>query len=409
MKGLLLNVGIKNKGNEALVESTKKILNSFVPDLLFIQMGPEDQLNTNIYPQPSSNLISLDPWLSLIICMKIRIFRKLGMKVKISKESYLFIFDDVDIIINSGGDVLSGERIIVGGFLNLIYAILLNKPVVLIGESLGYYKYPWNGIIAKYVFKRVQLICVREALSKKYLLEIGVDKSRIHETADPAFVLSPASVSRVKEIMSLENIPSFVNPVIGINISGIISRYLDRNNPSDDQYISSMVYLINYLTVIKGFDVLLIPHVFTDKGDDRKVIQNVMKSISNKKKVFQITQEYSASELKGIIGLCEIFIGARMHATIAATSLCIPTIGIAYSHKMHGILGEALELNRYIIDIKKLNQKNLQAIFDEVYENRIALKAKLEMTIPKMKEKAYSNGFFFSKYLESVRQISDTR
>jgi polysaccharide pyruvyl transferase WcaK-like protein len=31
-----------------------------------------------------------------------------------------------------------------------------------------------------------------------------------------------------------------------------------------------------------------------------------------------------------------------MHATIASTPMLVPTIGIVYSHEMHGIIGKIL-------------------------------------------------------------------
>lgn len=40
-----------------------------------------------------------------------------------------------------------------------------------------------------------------------------------------------------------------------------------------------------------------------------------------------------------------------MHATISSTSMLVPTIAIAYSHKIPGVIGEVLG-NEYIIDIR---------------------------------------------------------
>ena len=40
-----------------------------------------------------------------------------------------------------------------------------------------------------------------------------------------------------------------------------------------------------------------------------------------------------------------------MHANIAATSMCVPTLAIAYSHKFYGIM-KMLQLDEYVMDIK---------------------------------------------------------
>jgi len=48
--------------------------------------------------------------------------------------------------------------------------------------------------------------------------------------------------------------------------------------------------------------------------------------------------QYSPSEIKYIIGSCDFFIGARMHACIAALSQGIPAVAIAYSDKFTGVM-----------------------------------------------------------------------
>ncbi len=399
---LLLNVGIKNKGNEALIASTKNIIWKFREDIKFIDMGAEGNHENQCVPQIAKNpMKSPYPWLYLIECLGVRTLRRCGFTINVSKKSKLSIYNDVDIVINSGGDQLSGEKFVGSSFLNLLYPILLDKPVVLFAESLGYYKRPLNRMVGKYIFKKVKLILVREELSKEYLIDLGVDTSKIFVTADPAFVLPPAPRSRINEILGVESIQSLQNPIIGVNPSGLISRYFKDPAKSEDYYVQSIADAIDHLVETKGANVLLIPHVYSKGGDDRLIIHKIMQKISNPQKVFQITNEHSAAELKGIIGLCDIFIGSRMHATIAATSLCIPTVGIAYSHKMHGIIGKTLGLEQYIIDIGKLDKDSLISVIEDVWSNRSDIRKHLEKVIPEVKEKSLSNGYLFAKYIES--------
>lgn len=402
MRALLLNVGVKNKGNEALITSTKNIIWKFRKDIEFINMGVEGNHKNQIVPPVAKNpMKSPYPWLYFIKCLGIRILRQCGFTINVSKKSKLSIYDDVDIVINSGGDQLSGESIVGSSFFNILYPLLLDKPVVLFAESLGYYKHNVNRLVGRYIFRNVKLILVREELSKEYLIDLGIDADKIFVTADPAFILSPAPRSRVDEILGKEGIQNLQNPIVGVNPSGTISRYLDDPAKSEDYYVQSIVDAIDYLVETKGANILLIPHVYSKGGDDRIVIQKIMGKISNPQKVFQITNEYSAAELKGIIGLCDIFIGARMHATIAATSLCIPTVGIAYSHKIHGIIGKTLGLEQYIIDISKLDGDTLKSVIENVWVNREAIRKYLEGVIPEVKEKSLMNGYLFARYLES--------
>jgi colanic acid/amylovoran biosynthesis protein len=399
MNILLLNVGVKNKGNQALVESTKMIIRSYMPDACFLDMGSEN--SPHIILQPALKpLQSPYPWFYLAECCWIRLLRKCGLNKKVSKRSKLKFFDDTDLIINSGGDQLSGEKIVGSSFFNLMYGILLDKPIVLFAESLGYYRNPVNRIVAKYIFTHVGLILVREELSKNYLLDLGIGDEKIFVTADPAFLLERAPQLRVDEIFARENIPKFSRPLIGINPSSSIPKFRDDTKKGEQEYIALMTEVITHVIETKDADILLIPHVFADGNDDRDIIRKIAGAVSKNSNVYQITQEYTAAELKGIIGCCDMFIGARMHATIAATSQSIPTIGIAYSHKMKGIIGDALGLNQYIIDINKLDAERLSGMIDDVFSNRESISEYIRTKIPGIQEKAMQNGQYLKLYVE---------
>jgi len=401
MKSLILNLDPKNKGNEALVSSTKQIINRFRDNVDFINIGGREDTKHAIFPLPATTVLDPHAWVYLLECLVARVLRRCGYNTNLPKESRLRIYDDVDIVINSGGDYLSGEKFTLSGFFNIIYALWLDKPVVLFAESLGYYKSSLNRIVSRYVFENVGLILVREDLSKEYLLNMGINPDKVYVTADPAFLLSPAPRSRVDEILRSENILMPSNPIIGMNPSGLISRYLDPTK-SEMSYIQSLTSVIDHFIETQDVTILLIPHVYSPGSDDRDIIREILEHVSNPQKVFQIKNEYTAAELKGIIGLCDVFVGARMHATIAATSLCIPTVGIAYSHKMYGIIGNLLDMNQYIINIDQLDANRLIETLDTVWSNRATIKEQLEETMPRVKKKALLNGYYFSEYLKNL-------
>jgi polysaccharide pyruvyl transferase WcaK-like protein len=165
-----------------------------------------------------------------------------------------------------------------------------------------------------------------------------------------------------------------------------------------------MARVIDSLVENLNATVIMIPHVYTSNGDDRIAINSVFHKVKNKSKVKTIKNEYTPQELKGIIGLCDLFIGARMHATIAATSMLVPTVGIAYSHKMHGIIGEMLGQEKYVLDIKELDYENLISTIKDAWGNRDRIKKELEVRIPMIKEKAMLNGKLVKELRNSLNR-----
>lgn len=414
-KILILNVGWSNKGNRALVQSTIEAINRFIPETEFNLMGPAGVVHNEFYikrqlgwgvsiRKPHYTIISL---LYLIKCVCIYVFRRFNVHIRVTKNSRLFDYYDCDMVINSGGDSMSGEYGIatLDTFINILYAILLNKPVVLYGESLGYFQNPVLNSIAKFIFNKTKLILLREELSREYLNNSGITDPAIYVTADPAFLLDAVPQSRVFEILSEEGIGKIQKPLIGINPSGLISRFRGKGHQkAEEEFANIMAKVIDSLVKNLNATIIMIPHVYVIDADDRVGIDKIFREVENKSKVWVIKNEYTPHELKGIIGQCDLFIGARMHATIASTSMLVPTVGIAYSHKMHGIIGEMLGQEKYIIDIKELDYETLISKINDAWENRGEIKEELEMKIPMIKEKPMLNGKLVKELLDSFKK-----
>ena len=92
-----------------------------------------------------------------------------------------------------------------------------------------------------------------------------------------------------------------------------------------------------------------------------------------------------------------------MHAKIASTSMIVQTVGIAYSHKIHGIICEMLGQEKYIVDIKELNYESLISTINDAWENREKIRKELEVKIPMVKEKAMLNGKLVKELLDSLK------
>jgi colanic acid/amylovoran biosynthesis protein len=400
-KILLLNAGCSNRGTYALSISTINIIKKAIPQAEFVLMGSEiDQKDL-----PLIKLLALKPlktpmpWVHLIECSLIRLFRKFYLNYPLSLDSPLNAYLQSDVVINSGGDHLSGEfgKFGLGSYLNICYAILLKKPIVLHGESLGYYRNPIYNTIAKIIFNNVDLILVRENFSKRYLEYNHISNPDIFVTADPAFTLDAANDATLDKIIITEDLKNVSRPLIGINPSGLIGKI---SGVSEVHLAQIFADLIDKLISDWNATIVLIPHVYTSNLDDRSAIRLIAERVKNKKKLKSITNEYTAQELKGIIGMCDLFIGTRMHATIASTSMLVPTVGIAYSHKMHGIIGEMLGLEDYIIEIENLTYDNLVSVVHKAWLNREDLKEHLSKKIPIIRENAFQNGKYIKLLLE---------
>jgi polysaccharide pyruvyl transferase WcaK-like protein len=405
-----MNAGLSNKGNRALIISTIKAIQEFIPDTSFSMVGAQEIQISNLTIKKQICCGLGNPYSFVVTCYYllfstfIYLFRHLKIDISVSKKSRLFPYHTCDLVINSGGDQLSGEYgfSTLCSFINIICPLLLDKPVILYGESLGYFNNKILNTVAKIVMNKTKLIIVREDISAKYINDNHINNPSLYITADPAFLLDAATESRVFEIISKEEKLSIKKPLIGINPSGLITEFSTNKHNSEEDFSNTLAKVIDYIIENFKAQIIMIPHVYTHGADDRVSIDQIFSKIKNQDKVGIIKNEYTPQELKGIIGQCDLFVGARMHATIAATSMFVPTVGIAYSHKMHGIIGQMLKQDKYILNINDLTYDSLISKINDVWTNRIEIENELRARIPEVKNKALSNGKIVKNFLDSI-------
>ena len=111
---------------------------------------------------------------------------------------------------------------------------------------------------------------------------------------------------------------------------------VESRSKSIDSFRKAFVELINRLLNDTESDILLIPHVTLPRGDVEP-LTSLKDCFKDNDRVVLIPSTFTAAQYKGIISRCDMFIGARTHATIAAYSTCVPTLVIGYSVKSKGI------------------------------------------------------------------------
>lgn len=239
---------------------------------------------------------------------------------------------------------------------NISLGLFAGKPVVVWGAGIGKFNNPIIKAIARRVLNKVTLICCREANSMTLLKTIGVTKPKIVVTADHAFLLNPAPRAHINSII-LREFP-YLNgkPLVGISPSQMIHRF---GHMKQAGYITAMAGFAEHLIARYDVNVLFVPHVIAPNDDDRVLSVAIRREIMQPERVAVLAGDYDAAELKGIIGQCEMFIGCRMHTTIAATSMGVPTISVVYGNKSQGIIGDMMGQASYIVEIEDLNARQL--------------------------------------------------
>lgn len=296
----------------------------------------------------------------------------------------------------TGGDSFSdiyGMRRFVLGSLRKILVLLCGVELILLPQTYGPYNSPLARNIARFVLKRASLIYSRDKEGMKTIHRMMKGKSMRCEPRlcpDVAFALDAMKPTDSNQTNLIERLISDGKKIIGLNISGLLYNggYTQNN---------MFGLTLDYCALIKGiisifltetdYYVLLVPHVIPDIDfaveDDFFASQSIKNALPRnlKEKVIILSRSYNQSEIKYFVGLCEFFLGARMHATIAALSQMVPAVGMAYSKKFKGVF-ETAGVADCVIDLRTMNNKEALIEIKSIYSRREDIKKRLQSAIP---------------------------
>jgi len=235
------------------------------------------------------------------------------------------------------------------------------------------------------------LITSRESITYKALLDKRIDNKncRLKVYPDPAFLLN-VDYSKSNEHLA--------DNVVGINLSPLVTFFENQGNIVNKNYYK----LINYLLKSTDTNIALIPHVTIKGNSDYDMMLPLYNEFKATGRIRIIDNTYTASEYKGIISRCRMFIGARTHATIAAYSTCVPTLAVGYSVKARGIARDIFgSEENMVISVQSLkHEDDLVNAFKYIQENEEDIRKHLQEFMPSYIKKAWLAGEEVKKLLE---------
>lgn len=300
--------------------------------------------------------------------------------LNIRYNKLIFYIKYIKAIINSdfvfdftGGDsftdIYGKDRFLRESFLKII-VIWCNRKLILGPQTIGPFKSTWIKNIAYLIMKKSKQVYTRDKISFDYVKKMKINAINITDVA----LMLP------NEKVYIEKDNNVLN--IGINVSGLLwNGGYTRNNQfglkfNYQAYIEEIIKIF----INMGAKIYLIGHVLPKEIDSPENDYVVCQKIHEQYPETVLAPRFKTPmEAKGYIANMDFFIGSRMHATVAAFSMKVPTVSIAYSRKFKGLYG-SLGYD-YVIDAKEttLNDAINKTIFYK--ENIFLLKEDLEKSL----------------------------
>lgn len=262
----------------------------------------------------------------------------------------------------------------------IAYAWVAGKPIFMLPQTIGPIRRRWERLILAWLLHRVQMILVRDSLSRDYLQELGIPDARCFLLADMAFQPPSEDISPGLQLLREFAIdPDLHRPLLGL--TAINWGAQDPAFTDQEAYETALADTIQrFLQEQQGYAVIFAQVCGpTPADDDRIPARRIKAQLANSEVASRVVVAdgvFPPAALRAAYAQVDLFIGSRLHSNIFALSEEIPVLAIAYQMKTLGVM-QMLDMAEWVIDIDRVDQGRLSALYSRIWPERQALRAQI--------------------------------
>ena len=233
-----------------------------------------------------------------------------------------------DVVISGGGGLLQDAtswRSPLYYLAIIHFAKWARRPVACIGQSIGPLKRPWVRSLLRRELARVDVVAVRDEVSRDTLVRLGLSRS-IEISADLAFLLPRPTEAEIAAVREKAGVSDVREPVAAVALRRLPGA-------ADDGGVRQVAAAVGRACGELGLRPLLIPMQPTQDVDLARSAAAAMAPNG------AITAPaMRAREILALVASCRLMIAMRLHALIFAALCGIPPIAISYDPKVDGVM-----------------------------------------------------------------------
>lgn len=297
--------------------------------------------------------------------------------------------DGFDLQVDLSGESLS-DYFGAGTFFKCAYNLLLgitsDRPIVLLSQSIGPFRNLYMRAAAVWIMGRAALIVLRDPLSREFVYDCNPN---LVVAPDIGILLPAAHPSQVRKILNNLRLQTKRYTVFGIGRGVFVKTTKGENaNQVASNALAIFSQLADHLVERTGLPILFIPHVRRPTEDDLDTASYIVSMMRCQGKAMVLRGDYTAAELKGIIGKSKFTVCTRFHVALAAISQQVPVLTLYWSHKVPSIF-QSFGMLSSCVDMSSASDiRSLQERCDALLERRPIL---IQSELRKLRELAFES------------------
>jgi polysaccharide pyruvyl transferase CsaB len=304
------------------------------------------------------------------------------------------------VMIQGGGGLLQDTT----SFKSLLYYLgvmllgfVTGRRVVAFAQGIGPLEAEVSPLLVGEFLSQCDLVCVRDFKSYAFCQERLPLRKPLKLMADAALLLEPADADAVHDIFVQENLDLPGKPLVAFCVKG---------PRSDRRQMTALARAMDMTAAELGGGVAMFPF---HHPEDVEYAEAVRALASDRDSVMIVKGKYRPAEVLGLIGMCDLVVGMRLHSLIFAAAQGVPFVAVSYDPKVDEFAGE--------FGVKPAVHTPLvgpETLFDAVvdtYEARGRIRTKITQTASRLRERAKEGFKSLGEFLDSLelRRIAVAR
>jgi polysaccharide pyruvyl transferase CsaB len=294
---------------------------------------------------------------------------------KLSRAEIVPEIERLDLLVFGGGGILydAEARLYLR---EVLVAKERGVPVFVFAVGAGPLKDATVQAAVREALDGVAGITVREKSARQVLEEAGVHRDVV-VTADPALLLKAEPLPR--NVLKHEGLEGR-RRIIGMSVRepGVAAPDLDER-----VYHRLLANAADFMVDRFDADIVFVPmeRSVLDSQHSHAVIAQMLRA----QRARVLNGEYTSAQLLSLMDHFDFAVGMRLHFLIFAALRAVPFVALPYAGKVGGFL-EDLKLPAPPMQL--VNPGRLIAHIDDSWDNRRALRAILQKSVPPLQERA---------------------
>lgn len=297
-------------------------------------------------------------------------------------------YQEAELVVSAPGGPYFGDlygKHEYGHLFHVWLAQTLGKPTVLFAPSAGPFTGVWRNAIRRSLLSRMDVLCVREEISRDNLLRLGIPSERVQVVPDAALNYSvERHQGHLREVLG----PAFEEGRHSFGFTPCQWRYPGDADPDARQkeYVTALARVLDRCVEEYDSTVVAFPQLF-GRHTDLPFIERVRSEMRHSRRCHVFPSDRDCLEQQAVIGQMDMFIATRYHSQVFAAKMGVPSVCVAYEHKARGFM-RLLGLERHVLDIEDMDEGRLWEAVKLAWQQRDAIRSALRERIPLLAEAA---------------------